>query len=102
MVRVSSVICEGGILNSTQIGANQSQGGALFASRTMLVPFKAGKQRSAGLSGQKQMEPIKPIFWANGGLQAAKGGSEVGLGSVDREGPAGGRCPRVYDQLPDG
>ena len=67
MVRVSSVVCEGGILNSTQIGANQSQGGALFASRTMLVPFEAGKQRSAGLSGRKQMEPVKPIFWANGG-----------------------------------
>ena len=37
-----------------------------------------------------------------GGLRAAKGGSVVGLGSVEREGPAGGRCPRVYDQLPDG
>ena len=38
----------------------------------------------------------------DGGLRAAKGGSVVGLGSVEREGPAGGRCPRVYDQLPDG
>ena len=38
----------------------------------------------------------------SGGLRAAKGGSVVGLGSVEREGPAGGRCPRVYDQLPDG
>ena len=37
-----------------------------------------------------------------GGLRAAKGGSVVGLGSVEREGPAGGRCPQVYDQLPDG
>ena len=27
------------------------------------------------------------------GLRAAKGGSVVGLGSVEREGPAGGRCP---------
>ena len=27
------------------------------------------------------------------GLHAAKGRSEVGLGSVDQGGPAGGRCP---------
>ena len=30
-----------------------------------------------------------------------RGGSVVGLGSVEQEGPAGGRCPRVYDQLLD-
>ena len=35
------------------------------------------------------------------GLHAAKGGSEVGLGSVDQGGPAGGRCPQVCNQLPD-
>ena len=35
-------------------------------------------------------------------LRAAKGGSVVGLSSIEREGPAGGRCPQVYDQLPDG
>ena len=36
------------------------------------------------------------------GLRAAKGGSVVGLSSVEREGPAGGRYPQVYDQLLDG
>ena len=39
---------------------------------------------------------------AVGNLQAVKGGSVVSLSSVEREGPAGGRCPQVYDQLPDG
>ena len=42
---------------------------------------------------------VKPSV---GGLQAAKGGSVVGLGSIDQGGPAGGRCPQVYDQLLDG
>ena len=34
---------------------------------------------------------------AVGNLQAAKGGSVVSLSSVEREGPAGGRYPQVYD-----
>ena len=40
--------------------------------------------------------------WLDDGLRAAKGGSVVGLSSIEQEGPAGGRWPRVYDQLPDG
>lgn len=34
-------------------------------------------------------------------LQAAKGGSLVGLSSIEQEGPAGDRYPQVYDQLLD-